>query len=268
MDTPVGIIGGTGVYDPDWLGDAVFREWDTPYGPVTLAEGYTGGRRVIFLNRHGPGHAVPPHRVNYRANILALYRLGVRHVVTTTAVGSLNPAVGPGAMLLADQFLDFTHARTSTFFEGGEAGVVHTDMTAPYCAGLRVTLERAGRGLGLPVTNGGTYVCTEGPRFETAAEIRAYRMLGGDVVGMTGVPEVVLARELGLCYSTICLSTNFAAGLAGHPLTHQEVVEVMQGHVGSLRALLERAIPELGREPCACPPAAGRLSPADGAEAR
>jgi 5'-methylthioadenosine phosphorylase len=260
MRTPIGIIGGTGVYDPEWLQAGRPRTMTTPYGDVLVTEGEVGGRPVVFLNRHGPGHAVPPHRVNYRANLFALHTLGVRQVVATAAVGSLNPAVPPGHLLLADQFLDFTHGRVSTFFEGGADGVVHTDMTAPYCEGLRATLTEASRTLRLPLTNGGTYVTTEGPRFESAAEIRAFRILGGDVVGMTGVPEVVLARELGLCYATICLSTNFAAGLAGHPLTHREVVDLMTQHGEHLRALLTAAVPGLGDAPCSCPPAAGRLA--------
>lgn len=260
MSSPVGIIGGTGVYDPSFLTEATQREADTPYGRVALVEGrLRGGRPVVFLNRHGPGHAVPPHRVNYRANIWALQHLGVRQVVATAAVGSLNPAVPPGHMLLADQFLDFTHGRPSTFFEGGAAGVVHTDVTAPYCVGVRRTLMAAGSELGLPVVDGGTYVCTEGPRFETAAEIRAFRTLGGDVVGMTGVPEVVLAREAGLCYGVLCLSTNFAAGLAGHPLTHEEVTDLMAQHASRLRELLALSLPPMGETACDCPSPAAPL---------
>lgn len=253
---PVGVIGGTGVYDPAWIGSGKPEEVATPYGSVTLTRGDTGGRGVVFLNRHGPGHSVPPHRVNYRANLWALKHVGARHVVATAAVGSLNPALPPGAMMLCDQFLDFTKGRPGTFFEGGDSPVVHTDMTAPYCRGMRQRLLEAAQDLGITAVMGGTYVATEGPRFESAAEIRAYRLLGGDVVGMTGVPEVVLARELGLCYATVCLSTNFAAGMTGQPLTHQEVMDLMSDHAGHLRALLERTLAHLGDDPCQCLPSA------------
>ena len=251
------VIGGTGVYDPDWLANSVARDIDTPYGPTRVTEGRLAGvdEPVYFMNRHGAGHSVPPHRVNYRANLAALKALGVTRVVATAAVGSLNIAMGPGHIVLCDQFLDFTKARPTTFFDGGEQGVVHTDMTEPYCPDIRATLEGVAASLGLPATNGGVYVATEGPRFESPAEIRAYRMLGGDLVGMTGVPEVVLARELGLCYATVALVTNYAAGISPHPLTHQEVLDVMGGHAVSLRRLLSAALPAIrGRRACQCQP--------------
>lgn len=253
-DKATGVIGGTGIDDARWLTDLESQEVATPYGAVKVTTGRVGSEPVVFLNRHGPGHQVPPHRVNYRANIWALRQLGVQRVLATAAVGSLNLDLVPGSLCLCDQFLDFTKARAATFFDGGPKGVVHTDMTSPYCVGIRQTLEETGRLLNLRVTSGGTYVATEGPRFESAAEIRAYRMLGGDVVGMTGVPEVVLAREAGLCYATLCLVTNFAAGLTGQPLTHQEVLDVMAAQSQSVRRILENAIPRLGQTSCPCRP--------------
>lgn len=250
---PVGVIGGTGVYDPAWLTSGRSQEISTPYGTVAVTRGDVGGRSAVFLNRHGPGHSVPPHRVNYRANLWALKWAGVKQVVATAAVGSLNLALPPGAIMLCDQFLDFTKGRPASFFDGGDSLVVHTDMTAPYCQGIRQHLWAAAQGCGAPAVFGGTYVATEGPRFESSAEIKAYRLLGGDVVGMTGVPEVVLARELGICYATVCLSTNFAAGMTGQPLTHQEVVDLMKLHAGTLRTLLETTLPHLGEDACQCP---------------
>lgn len=254
----VGIIGGTGVYDPTWLEGAVDRLVETPYGFVTLTEGHLkagGSEPVVFMNRHGAGHSVPPHRVNYRANVWALKAVGVDRVVATAAVGSLNLAMPPGSMVLVDQFLDFTKTRPATFFDGEDGRVVHTDVTHPYCEQSRARIVDGAGGLGLPVTMGGVYVTTEGPRFETPAEIRAFRLLGGDVVGMTGVPEVVLARELGLCYAGIAMVTNFAAGISPDVLTHEEVLEVMAQNVGRLREVLLQSLPLLGQGyECACPP--------------
>jgi 5'-methylthioadenosine phosphorylase len=251
---PVGVIGGTGVYDPAWLTDREEQDIETPYGTARVTGGMTNGRRVYFMNRHGTQHSVPPHRVNYRANVWALKSLGIRVVVATTAVGSLRRTIPPGTLVLADQFLDFTKSRVMTFYDGGADGVVHTDMTSPYCAGVAETLYRLGRDAGLAIVRGGTYVATEGPRFESAAEVALFGRLGGDVVGMTGVPEVVLARELGLCYATLSIVTNLGAGLSDKPLTHEEVLGLMAATVGSVRDLLMAALPDVGSAPCACLP--------------
>ncbi|WP_051009345.1 S-methyl-5'-thioadenosine phosphorylase [Thermaerobacter subterraneus] len=263
------IIGGTGVYDPEILDDVREETVVTPYGRATVRIGKFRGLEVVFLARHGAGHTVPPHKINYRANIYALAALGVRRVIATAAVGSLRQAFGPGHFVLVDQFLDFTKNRVSTFFEGGEAGVVHIDVTEPYCPEIRSHLEAAGKALGLPVTNGGVYVCTEGPRFETPAEIRMFERLGGDLVGMTSVPEVVLAREAGLCYATIAMVTNYAAGISGQPLTHEEVLEIMAANGTNLRRLILEALPRLAAEP-ACPcvarPAPLKVAAATGGE--
>jgi len=249
----VAIVGGTGVYDPGVLDHWEERVVRTPYGEARVALGEYRGIRVGFLARHGPGHRVPPHRVNYRANIWALRELGLARVLATAAVGSLNPDMKPGDFVLVDQFIDFTRRRESTFFEGGEAGVVHVDFTEPYCPELRAVLARAARELAIEAHQGGVYVCTEGPRFETPAEIRAFRLLGGDLVGMTNVPEVVLAREANLCYALVAAVTNFAAGISATPLTHQEVLEVMAANAARLRSLLWRAVEMIPPErQCRC----------------
>ncbi len=251
------VIGGTGVYDPSWLSHSVEQEVETPFGVTRVTHGRLDGvdDDVFFMNRHGAGHTVPPHLVNYRANIWALHQLGVKRVVATAAVGSLNVAMAPGTFVLCDQFLDFTKSRAATFHNGGDFGVVHTDMTVPYCPDMRSAIARAGRHAGISTVDGGCYVTTEGPRFETPAEIKAYRLLGGDVVGMTGVPEVVLARELGLCYSTIALVTNYAAGIAADVLTHQEVLDVMAQNVAGLRGVIAGALPRLQHDRlCGCGP--------------
>jgi len=244
----IAIIGGTGVYDPAILSDVRTRTVVTPYGLAVINTGIYNGMEVGFMARHGAGHGLPPHRVNYRANIWALREIGVERILATAAVGSCRREIAPGSMVLVDQFLDFTKARPATFFEGGEGGVVHTDMTEPYCPELRQILYDAAKELGIPARNGGVYVCTEGPRFETPAEIRMFNLLGGDVVGMTSVPEVVLARELGMCYATIAMVTNYGAGISPAPLSHQEVLDFMSANVANLRRLLLTAVGRIPAE--------------------
>lgn len=249
------VIGGTGVYDPALLAEVREKKVATPYGEVEVILGrlpFTG-EEVAFLPRHGRRHSLPPHRINYRANLWALRELGVERILATAAVGSLREEVRPESIFIPDQFLDFTRSRPSTFFEGEERGVAHADMTEPYCSQLRRVVKEAAEGLGVGIREGGVYVCTEGPRFETPAEIRMFSALGGDVVGMTGVPEVVLARELSLCYATLAVVTNYAAGISPQPLTHREVLEAMERGRGSLRALLARALSAIPRErSCDC----------------
>lgn len=255
------IIGGTGVYDPALLEERSERRVETPYGSIQVETGLYRGIEVAFLPRHGKGHSVPPHKINYRANIWGLRALGVKRVIATAAVGSVNEAMKPGDFVIIDQFIDFTKARTLTFFDDGERGVVHVDVTEPYCPELRAALIDVGREMGLSLHPKGTYVCTEGPRYETAAEIRAVRVLGGDVVGMTNIPEAVLAREAGLCYATIAMVTNMGAGMTRQPLTHDEVVEVMAVNTQKVRRLALDAFLHVGHERgCACEgPSAQRL---------
>lgn len=253
MAVSFAIIGGTGVYDPQILKDIREERLNTPYGEVEVKIGTYCNREIAFLPRHGAGHSVPPHKINYRANIKALQQLGVKKVVATAAVGSLNPDMAPGKFVLIDQFIDFTKSRPATFFEGGEQGVVHIDMTEPYCSELREVISRAAGLLGQQLIEGGTYVCSEGPRFETPAEIRAFRLFGGDLVGMTSCPEVVLARECEMCYATVAMVTNFAAGISSQALTHIEVVETMRENSRNLRELLMKTMEIIPEErSCTC----------------
>ncbi len=235
------IIGGTGVYDPELLDDVKEITKKNSFGQVQVTVGKFAGREIAFIPRHGSGHSVPPHLINYRANIMALKDLGVERIIATAAVGSLNFDLEPGYFVLADQFLDFTKVRNHTFFEG-EDGVVHCDMTIPYCPRVRKAIEKAAQEEGQKVHNGGVYVCTEGPRFETAAEIRMFKMLGGHIIGMTSVPEVCLARELGICYGNISIVTNYAAGISPTILTHSEVVEIMKTKIADVRVLIMNTI--------------------------
>lgn len=247
------IIGGTGVYDPRILENIREEIITTPYGDAKVRIGTYQGEEVAFLARHGTNHSVPPHLINYRANIYALKMLGVERVIATTAVGSVNRNMKPGDFVIIDQFLDFTKHREHTFFEGGEAGVVHTDVTEPYCPECRQVLLAAATEVGINAHQTGTYVCTEGPRFETPAEIRMFATLGGDLVGMTNVPEVVLAREIGLCYATVSMVTNFAAGISPTNLTHDEVLEVMAANSENLKRLVMATLTRIPAERhCTC----------------
>ena len=235
----IGLIGGSGF--EELLEERKPEIIKTPYGLVEAYEGRVRDVSVLFIPRHGRKHEFPPHRVNYRANIFALRRKGVLKVVSTSAVGAINPDLKPGDLVLPDQFLDFTKGRPYTFYDDL---VVHVDVSRPYSSKLRSILEGAARRLGLKVRNGATYVATEGPRFETPAEISAYRLLGGDIVGMTGIPEVILARELGLCYATIAIVTNYAAGLQER-LSQEEVFEVTKRAESSVKELLEESAKEI-----------------------
>ncbi|MHB9133366.1 MAG: S-methyl-5'-thioinosine phosphorylase [Armatimonadota bacterium] len=244
------IIGGTGVYD---LGaETEARIVPTPYGETAVYSLEIAGKPVLFLPRHGVGHSVPPHRINYRANIWALHQLGVREVLATQAVGSLNLRMPPGNFVILSQFIDWTKNRPFTFFDGDDGQVIHTDMTNPYCPLLSGILLHAGEFLNDRLRTDAVYACLEGPRFETAAEIRALRTLGADVVGMTNVPEVVLAREAGLCYVAVSIVCNWAAGMTTFPLTMQEVLDIMQDTRDSLQELIQRFINLKEDAPCSC----------------
>jgi 5'-methylthioadenosine phosphorylase len=213
---PAGIIVGTGFESLRALlpANAFYPEAvTTRYGAVTVLRTVYSDTEFFILPRHGEDHSIPPHQINYRANLKALHQLGVTRILATFAVGSIAPSLPPGSAVVIDQFLDFTTGRVKTFYDGGASGVVHTSMTYPYCSALRERVLAVGPTLGLSLVSQGTYVCTDGPRLETAAEIRMFAKLGGDVIGMTGVPEVCLARELGLHYAAIAYSVNWAAGL-------------------------------------------------------
>jgi len=247
----IGVIGGSGVGGVlDEGGRTTHRvatPWGAPSGPVE--EGHVGGVRVLFLARHGPGHTIPPHRVNYRANIDALRALGAEAIVTVSSVGSLQPALPPGTFVLPSQFVDLTKQRPTTFFDGGK--VYHVSLADPFCPDLLRAAVDAGRTVGTPFAEGKTYVCVEGPRFSTRAESSFYRGFA-DVIGMTLVPEVTLARERGLCYACLAMVTDFDVW-ANKPVDAAEIVETMHQNSERMGRLLARLLPGLAREPdCAC----------------
>src|SRR5690554_932016 len=211
------IIGGTGVYGTSH--NSRVEKIKTKFGEVELDIVNIQGEEIVFLARHGKKHSVPPHLINYRANIMALKELGVKYIYATAAVGSVNESYAPGDIVIISDFIDFTKSRPVTFFDGGENGVKHVDMSDPYCKNMREKFCLYSKELGLDVKGEAIYICTEGPRFETASEIKMVKNFG-DVVGMTSVPEVVLAKELGLCYSSIGIITNWCTGIGGEIALH------------------------------------------------
>ena len=247
------VIGGTGFYDPGILKDVQELNVQTRYGEVTLQTGTYQGVPLAFLPRHGKNHKLPPHRVNYRANIAALQEIGVHSILGTTAVGSLREEYDAGTLVILDQFIDFTKNREQTFYDGSDGVVIHTDFTYPFCPELRKYLGKTMSQKDITFVDGGTYICVEGPRYETSAEIRVFSSLGADVVGMTLVPEAVLAREAGLCYSSLSLVTNLAAGLSPTNLSHKEVVDVMEEKIGIIRSIFLETLLKLPAEKeCLC----------------
>jgi len=240
------IIGGSGLAKLSALSDTRRQVMRTPYGEPSgaLTFGRLAGREVVFLARHGYGHTIAPHEINYRANIWALKELKVDGVIAVATVGGVNAACGPGSLVVPDQIIDYTHSRQSTFFGGGGDGVVHVDFTQPYTARLRQLLLAAARRCGEPVSDGGVYACTQGPRLETAAEIDRIARDGGDLVGMTGMPEAVLAREAGLDYAALCVVVNHAAGRgsSAQKIELTELESMMQTTVRRAVNVLQAAI--------------------------
>lgn len=237
------MIAGTGFYSLAQLADSQTLVVDTTYGQAQVTRGKWHGVDVVFLTRHGTGHSVPPHLVNYRANISALAQLGCEDVIAINVVGGVDPALPPGSLVCIDDFLDFTKSRAVTFFDGSTAeGVKHIDVLHAYHPALRQELLAAAAAVGQPMQDGGVYAAFEGPRFESAAEIRMCQSLGVAVVGMTGVPEVTLACELGLRYAAVSLVVNPATGLSTEPITMEELNAVLARSSASVLAVIDRVI--------------------------
>ena len=243
--TAVAIIGGSGLTDLKNLRIMHREVVRTPYGEPSapMVYGQLGGKEVVFLPRHGPGHTIPPHEINYRANIWALKATGVSKVIAVAAVGGIAKRLAPSDLVFPDQIIDYTYGRAHTFFGGDQRLVTHVDFTDPYCAELREILIEAARKAGIAATEHTTYAATQGPRFETAAEIRRLERDGADVVGMTGMPEAGLARELGLCYATVAVVANPAAGKTKKEISLSDIEATLESGMVKVRSLLEAAIP-------------------------
>jgi 5'-methylthioinosine phosphorylase len=240
------IIGGSGLAKLSALQKQRRRVMRSPYGEPSgaLTFGQLAGREVVFLARHGYGHTIAPHEINYRANVWALKELAVQGVFSVATVGGVRADLGPGTLVVPDQIIDYTHSRKNTFFEGAEARVTHIDFTLPYSARLRAALLEAARAAGEPIVDGATYACTQGPRLETAAEIERIAGDGGDLVGMTGMPEAALAREAGLEYAALGVVVNHAAGRgeSRHQVKLEDLESVMQQTVTRAVRILEQAV--------------------------
>jgi 5'-methylthioadenosine phosphorylase len=251
VSEPVGVFGGSGFYS--FLDEFEEVAVDTPYGPPSarIRLGELDGTQVAFMARHGDHHDLPPHRINYRANLWAMKQVGVRRVVGPSACGALKPELAPGTFVVCDQFVDRTSAREDTFYDGPQT--THVSAADPYCQGMRATLVEAARELEIPVVDGGTVVVIQGPRFSTRAESRWFSAAGWDVVNMTQYPEAWLARELELCYANVSLVTDYDVGLEGMPdvppVSADMAVEAFERNLDRLRALLFRALPRFGPQP-------------------
>jgi 5'-methylthioadenosine phosphorylase len=248
----IAIIGGTGLGGFPLEGEPQETTVRTVWGTASIRIGRLNGKAIVFMARHGKGHAIPPHRINYRANIAALKKLGICAIFATNAVGSLREDLPPETLLLPDDLIDFTRERTGkTFFDGdGEqpTPVVHTDFTSPYSEPARLALTGSADEGGVRLLPHGTYLCTDGPRFETAAEVRLFAQWGAEVVGMTGVPEAPLAREAGIHYASLCIVTNLGAGISKYAIDHTDVETVFSNAKPKLIAVLVGAVKRIDAE--------------------
>lgn len=223
MPTKTGFITGTGFYTLPGITEVKTQEVDTPYGGVYVETGRLGDQEVVFIPRHGKQHSIAPQGINYRGNIYAMKLLGVERILATSVSGSLVPAWAPGTFVLIDQFINFTFNRVDSFYPL-DGKLAHVDVTDPYCPNLQRMLLAGAEKLGLHLQRGATYACLNGPRFESRAEIEMIRRLGGQLVGQTNYPECVLARELAICYATVGVVSNLAAGMQS-TLTAKEVTD-------------------------------------------
>lgn len=236
------IIGGTGLTSLETLTIKRREMVSTPYGEPSapLIHGELDGKPVVFLARHGYAHTIPPHKVNYRANLWALKHIGVDQVIAIAAVGGITPNMVPGSLVFPDQIVDYTWSRCHTFFEDDLAQVTHIDFTHPYCEELRNTLIQAAREIKLDAQEKGTYAATQGPRLESAAEIQRLARDGCDMVGMTGMPEAALAREIQLCYATCAVVANWAAGKSEGEITMEAIQRQLVTGMGKVKHLLRQ----------------------------
>ena len=251
-DVEIGIFGGTGIYDSGLLEDAQEVDIDTPYGKPsdTITVGTFKGRKIAFLPRHGKKHTIPPHMINFKANIWAFKELGVTRIIAPSAVGSLKEEFEPGHFALPSQFLDFTKSREGSFSEDGR--VIHISVADPFCPELQSTILQVTDKQDLKIHKDCTYVCIEGPRFSTKAESRFYKSTGADIIGMTLVPECQLAREAQICYASISTVTDYDVW-AEKPVTAKEVIATLSKNVERIKQVLTELIDKIPEtRSCSC----------------
>jgi len=240
----IGIIGGSGLTQYPGLQIDENRDMETAYGmpSAPLKIGHLNGQEVVFLPRHGDRHQIAPHRVNYRANIDALKQLGVTHILAVAAVGGISSQYGPGTLAVPDQIIDYTHGREQSFFSDAFSADKHIDFTYPYHPSVRVAILKVAEELKLKPVDGGTYGAVQGPRLETAAEIRRMARDGCDLVGMTGMPETYLAREAGMLYATLAVVANWAAGVTEAELSMAEIERTLAAGIDNVQAVIAGVI--------------------------
>lgn len=249
----IGIFGGTGIYDSGLITEAKEIIVDTPFGKTSdsITVGIFKGRKVAFMPRHGRKHTIPPHLINFRANIWAFKEMGIKRIIAPSAVGSLKQKIKPGDFALPAQFIDFTKTRKTSFFEGEK--VIHISVADPFCPELQSAINKVTENLHLPMHKNCTYVCIEGPRFSTRAESKFYKdVIGADIIGMTIVPECQLAREVQICYVSISTVTDYDVW-AEKPVTAKEVIETLKKNVETTRKIL-MSLPEFipQKRTCSC----------------
>jgi 5'-methylthioadenosine phosphorylase len=252
MQAEIGIIGGTGLYDPELLRNVQEVTVETPYGKPSdsITVGELAGRGVAFLPRHGKKHTIRPTDINVRANIFALRKLGVKRILAPSTVGSLREEYHPGEIVFCDQFIDRTTRREQSFYTKGK--VCHITVAEPMCPELRENIVAVAKKLGIKMHETGTYVCIEGPRFSTKAESKMYRQWGADVVGMTLVPECVLAREAEICYASISTVTDYDVW-KDHSVCVDDIVKIMKTNIENVKRVIAEAVAELPKErACKC----------------
>ena len=243
----IAIIGGTGLTSLKNLAITERQILQTPFGEPSgpITRGVLNGKEVVFLARHGYGHTIPPHKINYRANLWTLKEIGIKRVIAVAAVGGIRADLAPGSIVIPDQIIDYTWSRNATYFDEGLSHVTHIDFSYPYCEELRQALLAAAKRASLAVAASGTYGATQGPRLETAAEVNRLERDGCDMIGMTGMPEAALARELDLCYASCAVVANQAAGRGPSEITMQDIERNLSAGMDKVRALLESVIPVL-----------------------
>ncbi len=250
----IAVIGGTGIYNNNLFHEETVIKPHTPYGPTSdsIIVGKFGNKKIAFLSRHGKGHKIPPHMINYRANIWALKELGVKRIIAPSAVGSLNYDYEPGDIMLPDQFIDFTKNRKYSFFDGSQ--VCHISMADPFCIDLRKIAGTLLKDMGIRFHNKGTYVCIEGPRFSTRSESKIFRdVYHADIIGMTVVPECILARESEICYLSISTITDYDVW-AEQPVSSRNIIEILNKNVETTRTIISKLLPLIpdNRTGCDC----------------